>query len=162
LGLVLGWLLAVAAVGFGGGMLVGVPLHSENLILWRGSLFAVGDVVVCLVAYLLIRWSRGILGTPSGSRPARVVLGIVLLVLAIHSVVSPSTDPDTGPLLRDYAQDFVRGESIATVLFGALLIAEAWLHRARLSATPLPDVPAIGPNPTPPSDIVLPEPPPDP
>jgi hypothetical protein len=162
LGLVLGWLLAVAAVGFGGGTLVEFMLHSGDFTLWRLSLFALGDVVLCLVAYLLIRWVRSILGTPSGSRPARVVLGIVLLVLAIPSIVSPSTDPDTGALVRDYVEDFVRGESIATVLFGALLIAEAWLHRAsRVSATPLPDAPTTRADPIARSDIVLPEPPPD-
>jgi hypothetical protein len=123
--LILGWVMLVSAVGIAIAALITLLLHFGDVIPWRVALIGFIAIVVGLLSFLTIRWARSALGTPGGSRVARIALGTVLISFGVINL--PPSDPNAPAVGRDGW----RAAVAATVLFGAALIFEAaWLHRA--------------------------------
>jgi len=154
---VLGWFVLVTAVALGVGAAWALIHDFGDVNLWRAALIVLILVTCGMAAYFLIRWARSAVGTPGGSRPGRLVLGLVLLALGLLRI-NHDPGPDAIPTVKDVSHGMAAG----LALFGAALIFEVWWHRpSRISARPtLPNAPTPRSDSTAPSGIALPEPPP--
>jgi hypothetical protein len=155
---VIGWFVLVTAVAFGVGAAWALIHDFGDVNLWRAALIVLILVTCGMAAYFLIRWARSAVGTPGGSRPGRLVLGLVLLALGLLRI-----NHDPGPDAIPTVKDFSHGMAAGLALFGAALIFEIWWHRPSRTGAPatVPDAPTARPDSTAPSDIALPQPPPE-
>jgi hypothetical protein len=154
---VLGWFVLVIAVAFGVGVAWALIHDFGDVNLW-GAAVEVLILIACgMAAYFVIRWARSAVGTPGGSRPGRLVLGLVLLAFGLL-MINHVPGPDSLPTVKDVSHGMAAG----LALFGAALIVEVWWHRPSRIGAPatLPDAPRVRRDSTAPSDIALPEPPP--